>query len=128
MMSIMSCGHGFPGIGLDERTLTSITKTPPIIDPPTDPAKAARSGIHQRVALLGQLHHSHVSGRTLDQGCHRRWTFAHHEVAGDLLQLPPAMRKSLTWGRGRQIAEHQEVAAHLQMDVHFCDPRGRSLL
>jgi len=42
----------------------------------------------------------------------------------DLLQLPPALRKSLTWDRGREMAEHQGLAAHLGMDVYFCDPRS----
>lgn len=32
-------------------------------------------------------------------------------IAEDLLQLPPAMRKSLTWDRGREMAEHQELQA-----------------
>lgn len=45
-------------------------------------------------------------------------------IAEDLLQLPPAMRKSLTWDRGREMAEHQELAAHLGMEVYFCDPRS----
>ena len=45
-------------------------------------------------------------------------------ITEDLLQLPPAMRKSLTWDRGREMAEHQELAAQLGMDVYFCDPRA----
>lgn len=45
-------------------------------------------------------------------------------IANDLLRLPATMRKSLTWDRGREMAEHQELAAHLGMDVYFCDPRS----
>jgi IS30 family transposase len=45
-------------------------------------------------------------------------------ITQDLLQLPAALRKSLTWDRGREMAEHQELAAHLGMDVYFCDPRS----
>jgi IS30 family transposase len=45
-------------------------------------------------------------------------------IANDLLQLPTAMRKSLTWDRGREMAEHQELAAHLGLKVYFCDPRS----
>lgn len=47
-----------------------------------------------------------------------------HAIAGDLAQLPPALRKSLTWDRGREMAEHQELAAQLGIDVYFCDPRS----
>jgi hypothetical protein len=42
----------------------------------------------------------------------------------DLAQLPPAMRRSLTWDRGREMAQHQELAAQLGIDVDFCDPRS----
>jgi IS30 family transposase len=45
-------------------------------------------------------------------------------LADDLAQLPPAMRRSLTWDRGREMAEHQELAAQLRLDVYFCDPRS----
>jgi IS30 family transposase len=45
-------------------------------------------------------------------------------IVEDLVQLPPAMRKSLTWGRGREMAEHQEMAEHLGLDVYFCDSRS----
>lgn len=46
-----------------------------------------------------------------------------HAIANDLDRLPPALRKSLTWDRGREMAEHQQLSAHLNMDVYFCDPR-----
>ncbi|WP_425436260.1 IS30 family transposase [Luteimicrobium subarcticum] len=42
----------------------------------------------------------------------------------NLSDLPPALRRSLTWDRGREMAEHQELAAELGMDVYFCDPRS----
>ena len=45
-------------------------------------------------------------------------------IAADLRQLPPWMRKSLTWDRGREMAEHQELAADLGLEVYFCDPRS----
>jgi IS30 family transposase len=43
-------------------------------------------------------------------------------IADDLAQLPPSMRRSLTWDRGREMAEHQQLAAQLGLDVYFCDP------
>ena len=38
--------------------------------------------------------------------------------------MPAALRKSLTWDRGREMAEHQQLAAHLRLDSYFCDPRS----
>jgi IS30 family transposase len=40
-----------------------------------------------------------------------------HAIAADLAELPPGMRRSLTWDRGREMAEHQELAAQLAIDV-----------
>ncbi len=45
-------------------------------------------------------------------------------VAEDLRQLPPELRRSLTWDRGREMAEHQVLAAELGLQVYFCDPRS----
>jgi IS30 family transposase len=42
----------------------------------------------------------------------------------DLGRLPPALRRSLTWDRGREMAEHQELTAQLGLEVYFCDPRS----
>jgi IS30 family transposase len=45
-------------------------------------------------------------------------------IAADMSQLPPALRRSLTWDRGREMAEHQELAAELELDVYFCNPHS----
>lgn len=45
-------------------------------------------------------------------------------IADDLRFLPPALRRSLTWDRGREMAEHQELAADLGLQVYFCDPKS----
>lgn len=45
-------------------------------------------------------------------------------IAANLAQLPPTLRKTLTWDRGREMAEHQELAADLGIGVYFCDPRS----
>ena len=46
-----------------------------------------------------------------------------HAIAADLAELPPGMRRSLTWDRGREMAGHQELAAQFATDVYFCDPQ-----
>lgn len=45
-------------------------------------------------------------------------------LTAEFRQLPPTLRRSLTWDRGRDMAEHQELAAELDIDVYFCDPRS----
>ncbi|MFC7432884.1 MULTISPECIES: IS30 family transposase [unclassified Agrococcus] len=45
-------------------------------------------------------------------------------IAADLASLPPGLRKTLTWDRGREMAEHEALAADLGMGVYFCDPRS----
>lgn len=45
-------------------------------------------------------------------------------ITRDLRDLPPGRRKSLTWDRGREMAEHQQLATDLELDVYFCDPRS----
>jgi IS30 family transposase len=45
-------------------------------------------------------------------------------VTADLAGLPPQLRRSLTWDRGREMAEHEQLAADLGMPVYFCDPRS----
>jgi IS30 family transposase len=45
-------------------------------------------------------------------------------IAHDMRRLPAPMRRSLTWDRGREMAQHQELAADAGIDVYFCDPRS----
>ncbi|HLK78924.1 MAG TPA: IS30 family transposase [Streptosporangiaceae bacterium] len=39
-------------------------------------------------------------------------------------QLPPHLRRSLTWDQGTEMALHHQVAAELGMPVYFCDPHS----
>ena len=45
-------------------------------------------------------------------------------ITRNLRDLPPSLRRSLTWDRGREMAEHQQLATDLDLDVYFCDPRS----
>jgi transposase, IS30 family len=36
-------------------------------------------------------------------------------------QLPPELRRSLTWDQGKEMALHAEITAALRMPVYFCD-------
>lgn len=50
---------------------------------------------------------------------------AREAITRNFRDLPSSLRRSLTWGRGREMAEHRQLAADLELDVSFCDPRLR---
>ena len=37
-------------------------------------------------------------------------------------KLPAELYKSLTWDRGKELADHQRFKMHTNIDVYFCDP------
>lgn len=39
-------------------------------------------------------------------------------------KLPAALRKSLTWDRGGELARHKELTAATGLQVYFCDPQS----
>ena len=39
-------------------------------------------------------------------------------------RLPAELRKSLTWDRGLEMAEHKEFAVATDVQVYFCDPQS----
>jgi IS30 family transposase len=45
-------------------------------------------------------------------------------LADDLWQVPFWQRRSLTWDRGREMAQHTQLAAEIGCRVYFCDPRS----
>lgn len=51
-----------------------------------------------------------------------------HEVRPDLtrqlLYIPAPLRLTLTWDRGREMAEHQALAVDTGMQVYFCHKRS----
>lgn len=38
--------------------------------------------------------------------------------------VPPMLRQSLTYDQGKEMSEHQQLAADLNIDVYFCDPHA----
>jgi len=38
--------------------------------------------------------------------------------------LPAALRRSMTWDQGREMARHHEISMALDMPVYFCDPHS----
>jgi IS30 family transposase len=39
-------------------------------------------------------------------------------------KLPQELYKSLTWDRGKEMADHKRFTLHTQIQVYFCDPHG----
>ena len=39
-------------------------------------------------------------------------------------QLPETLRRSLTWDRGLDMAQHQSFTVATDMKVYFCDPQS----
>ena len=39
-------------------------------------------------------------------------------------QLPGELYKSLTWDRGREMADHKRFTLATDIDVYFCDPQS----
>jgi IS30 family transposase len=45
-------------------------------------------------------------------------------IAARMLTLPEALRRSLTWDQGRELAEHVQLRIDTDLDVYFCDPHS----
>jgi IS30 family transposase len=39
-------------------------------------------------------------------------------------KLPGELKKSLTWDRGKELADHRKFSLATNIDVYFCDPRS----
>jgi IS30 family transposase len=45
-------------------------------------------------------------------------------VSSKVLELPEALRLSLTWDRGTEMANHKQFTVATNVQVYFCDPRS----
>ena len=55
-------------------------------------------------------------GRTADQ--------VRLAIARRILSLPKQLRRTLTWDRGKEMAEHARFTVETGVQVYFCDPRS----
>ena len=39
-------------------------------------------------------------------------------------KLPRELYKSLTWDRGKELADHQRLTLAINVEVYFCDPKS----
>ena len=45
-------------------------------------------------------------------------------LARQVRKLPRELRRSLTWDRGKEIADHKRFTLATDVQVYFCDPRS----
>ena len=45
-------------------------------------------------------------------------------LAREMTRLPEQVRKSLTWDRGMELADHKTVTVNTGLEVYFADPRS----
>ena len=45
-------------------------------------------------------------------------------MAAKIATLPSALRRSITWDQGKEMAEHARFSVDTGVDVYFCDPRS----
>jgi transposase, IS30 family len=44
-----------------------------------------------------------------------------HAITAALAELPPGLRRTLTWDQGKELALHPQITAATGTDVFFCD-------
>lgn len=67
---------------------------------------------HSRYLMLLNL----TEGRSAEQ--------VRMELAAKILELPKQLRRSLTWDRGKEMAEHARLTIDTGVQVYFCDPHS----
>jgi transposase, IS30 family len=45
-------------------------------------------------------------------------------LAAKIVELPEQLRRSLTWGQGKEMAQHARFSIKTGVPVYFCDPRS----
>ena len=45
-------------------------------------------------------------------------------LAAQVQHLPRELRLSLTWDRGKELADHKQLALATELDIYFCDPHS----
>jgi IS30 family transposase len=45
-------------------------------------------------------------------------------MVGQIMTLPAALRRSITWDQGKEMSEHAQFTIETGIDVYFCDPHS----
>jgi len=46
------------------------------------------------------------------------------QIAAQILTLPAALRRSLTWDQGVELAQHDQISIDTDLAIYFCDPHS----
>lgn len=46
------------------------------------------------------------------------------EMTQKIMHLPAQLRKSITWDRGKEMAQHRQFTIDSGIQIYFCDPRS----
>jgi IS30 family transposase len=46
------------------------------------------------------------------------------QIAAQILTLPAALRRSLTWDQGAELAQHAQISIDTDLAIYFCDPHS----
>ncbi|QZA79389.1 IS30 family transposase [Deefgea tanakiae] len=115
----------------EESSRTSITRLVSIKDRPAEVETRLVAG-HWEGDLISGSKNSHIA--TLVER-HSRFTMLIQIDGKDtksvvsaltrqVLALPKTLRKTLTWDRGGELADHESFHASTEMAVYFCDPQS----
>lgn len=77
-----------------------------------------RSGRSQ-IAVVVELHSRFVQLIGLPED--RKATTVRDAIAAKVTRLPEDMRRSLTWDRGKEMADHLQFTVDTGIPVYFCD-------
>ncbi|MFE0654023.1 IS30 family transposase [Streptomyces sp. NPDC059534] len=100
------------GTGVRWRTGADRTR-PPEREAPSSPSPQSTTRHCRRCWLSWRRR-----GRT-------RWTpQVTPNLTRGLLGIPPQLRRTLTWDRGREITEHQTITTETRMPTYLCKPRS----
>jgi IS30 family transposase len=47
-----------------------------------------------------------------------------HAITARITTLPEQLRKSLTWDRGKELAQHAQLTIDTGLPIYFCDPHS----
>jgi len=46
------------------------------------------------------------------------------QIAAQIRTLPAALRRSLTWDQGTELAQHAQISSDTELAIYFCDPHS----
>jgi IS30 family transposase len=98
---IIGTGRSAIGTLVERSSRFHLAVAPAAAARPRRPARQERTGRHRR------------RGRAVRDA-----------IAAQLAGLPEHLRRSLTWDKGAELAQHARLQIYLGLQVYFCDPQS----